>query len=167
MEDDPFAFVWNLARTARTPCARYVNQILDADLSSPLSEARRIVLNEAGSRYVTYRTMMNPTLETHPLYADTSVAEFERLITTRTRLGSHNLAVERGRWARVPRDERRCPACDVLEDECHVLCVCPLTEPQRLGFGFTAAQCTLPALFSLDPPNLCSYVYSVMKNSAS
>jgi hypothetical protein len=104
MEDDPFAFVWNLATTARTPCARYVNQILDADLSSPLSEARRIVLNEAGSRYVTYRTMINPTLETHPLYADTSVAEFERLITTRTRLGSHNLAVERGRWARVPRE---------------------------------------------------------------
>ena len=40
------------------------------------------------------------------------------------RLGSHNLPIETGRWARKVREERICTDCGVLGDERHVLYSC-------------------------------------------
>ena len=43
---------------------------------------------------------------------------------TRFRLGAHKLPIEKGRWTRIPREERKCPTCGVLGDERHVIYDC-------------------------------------------
>ena len=40
------------------------------------------------------------------------------------RVGSHNLKIETGRWANIPREERLCSSCHVLEDERHIIFDC-------------------------------------------
>ena len=40
------------------------------------------------------------------------------------RLGSHNLAIEKGRWRRIPRAERLCNKCRVIGDEYHLTYDC-------------------------------------------
>ena len=40
------------------------------------------------------------------------------------RLGSHNLEIEKGRWARIPRQDRKCKDCNVIGDEFHVIYNC-------------------------------------------
>ena len=40
------------------------------------------------------------------------------------RLGSHNLEIEKGRWARIPREERKCKECNVIGDEFHAIYSC-------------------------------------------
>ena len=41
------------------------------------------------------------------------------------RLSSHKLMIERGRWNKIVHKERTCLHCQVLEDEYHVVIVCP------------------------------------------
>ena len=54
------------------------------------------------------------------------VNERDRLILTRWRLSCHQLRIKTGRYERppVPRDERLCTVCFVLEDETHALFHC-------------------------------------------
>ena len=60
-----------------------------------------------------------------------------RVELSRFRLSSHGLLVEKGRWSRVPRDERLC-VCGVVQDERHVIEECMLTEHLRNGRRVTA-----------------------------
>ena len=43
----------------------------------------------------------------------------------RLRLISHRLVIERGRWTSIPRLDRKCTLCNELEDEYHVMLICP------------------------------------------
>ena len=45
----------------------------------------------------------------------------------RLRLSSHRLLVfiERGRWKSIPRMVRKCTLCNDIEDEHHVMLICP------------------------------------------
>ena len=52
------------------------------------------------------------------------VPEYLRVPFTRLRLSSHRLRIETGRWSRIPRENRLC-ACGVIQDEAHVIQVCP------------------------------------------
>ena len=47
-----------------------------------------------------------------------------RIIITRWRLSCFDLLIERGRYTGIPREDRLCSFCDVLEDECHVIFSC-------------------------------------------
>ena len=48
-----------------------------------------------------------------------------RKAMTQLRLSSHILLIERGRWKKIVRKEGTCSHCQVLEDEYHVVIVCP------------------------------------------
>ena len=37
----------------------------------------------------------------------------------------HHLAIETGRWTKIPREDRKCLHCDDIEDERHAFFVCP------------------------------------------
>ena len=53
---------------------------------------------------------------------------------TKSRVSSHRLEVEIGRWSRpvsTPFDERKCRICDKLEDEFHFLFECSLYADLR------------------------------------
>ncbi|ELT95591.1 hypothetical protein CAPTEDRAFT_200457 [Capitella teleta] len=64
------------------------------------------------TKYRTYCNLMNPEMKRHKMYTDLNVKEHARL-TTRFRLSSHNLAIERGNVGR----ERVCPECLVVQNE--------------------------------------------------
>jgi len=56
------------------------------------------------------------------------------LYATRLRLSSQKLAIETGRWSRIPREDRLCP-CSVIQMEEHVICRCPLSDHIQSQFG--------------------------------
>ena len=43
----------------------------------------------------------------------------------RMRLSSHRLFVERGRWKSIPRVDTKFTLCNEIEDEYHVMLICP------------------------------------------
>jgi hypothetical protein len=148
MQDDPFAHAWSLARNSRTPCARYITSL---ETFRPEVEERRLrekIQTSERTKFVTYRDLMNPGLEVHPMYRSTDSRERERLTLTKFRLSSHNLAIERGRWTRKPREERLCPTCNVVQDEHHAVTECRINADARRNIEATHLQ--LPQLFDLD-----------------
>jgi len=56
-----------------------------------------------------------------------------RYALTRIRLSSHRYKIKTGRWGRnkVPREERKCDICNVVEDEFHGLVSCPRFVNER------------------------------------
>ena len=43
----------------------------------------------------------------------------------------HNLAIEKGRYLKIPREQRLCVVCNVVEDEAHFLLHCKTNESLR------------------------------------
>ena len=58
-----------------------------------------------------------------------------RGIITRWRLSNHCLKIETGRYIGIPRNERVCDTCDILEDEHHVIFVCTRYAEIRQRFA--------------------------------
>ena len=58
------------------------------------------------------------------------VEEYQRIAFTKLRLSSHNLAIQRGRWTRQPREQRLCQLCDnhEVQDEAHIIERCHSTD---------------------------------------
>ena len=52
------------------------------------------VRNSGRTKYVTYRTLINPDMKVHGMYLNSEVSEHGRLVATKYRLSSQNL----GRW---------------------------------------------------------------------
>ena len=129
-EDDPLTHVWSIVSRANTPGARYINAVIGSDPTSERKKLKDRLLESEKSRYITYRSEMNPELCVHPMYKNLSVAEHERIVATRIRLSSHNLAIEKGRWSRIPRERRLC-SCGQVQTENHILSECPDTASIR------------------------------------
>ena len=149
MTDDPFAHVWRLTREANTPCARYINALVDFDEIQERNSRLDRVRISPRTKFITYRTLMNPLLEPHEMYNNPEIKEHERLTATRFRLCSHNLAIETGRWSRRPREDRLCPQCNSPQDENHALAECQINRDFRNSFP--NIDFTLPNFFTLQP----------------
>ena len=54
-----------------------------------------------------------------------------RLILAQFRLSEHKLLIEMGRSLKIPRDQRLCPMCNVLEDEFHFFFECKRNTNNR------------------------------------
>ena len=57
-----------------------------------------------------------------------------RKILTKFRISDHNLEVEIGRYQRIPRDQRKCKICKMLDDESHFLFHCQINNNLRQTF---------------------------------
>ena len=66
--------------------------------------------NTDSSKRITYMKM-NPSFSQHKVYESEHVPEYMRISFTRFRLSSHELNIEKGRWSRVPKENRKC-LCD-------------------------------------------------------
>ena len=64
-------------------------------------------------------------------YLDLSVTRAYRIAISKIKLSSHNFSIERGRWGRVPRLDRKCTECNEIEDEYHCLIECPRYANER------------------------------------
>ena len=82
-------------------------------------------------RYVTLFNLKSPTV----LYKS-SINDEHRMIITRWRLSCHKLYIETGRYKtpKIPREERLCLNCDVLEDENHAIFHCKVHQTIRRKF---------------------------------
>ena len=122
------------------------------------------IRNSERTKYMTYRTMMNPNLTYPDFYSHIGEAdddEKKRITSTRFRLSSHNLAIERGRWSRTPRDQRLC-SCGRVQDELHVISECP--EHQEIRRQNPTVHFHLPELFQAEPVTLKRIVSEVMND---
>ena len=74
-----------------------------------------------------------------------------RISLSKFRLSSHNLAIERGRYENIPRNERKCIFCNlnVIESEYHLLLVCPFYIELRRKY-FKPYFCHWPTLNKFD-----------------
>ena len=121
------------------------------------------------TRAVVYRTM-NPDLSVHPVYRGYSgVLEYKRIALTRCRLSSHSLAVDRGRGSRLPREQRTCPLDKTsIQDECHVLCFCPLTSAYRMRYDIHPQNITdIMNLAGSEILRASTYVHEVLNHFMS
>ncbi|ELU18775.1 hypothetical protein CAPTEDRAFT_218505 [Capitella teleta] len=132
MADNPFWFVYTKCQKKNTPCASYVQALETFDFEEEHDKLRRKTRCTTRMKFQTFCKVINPSLTKHTMYCNHDVLEQKRIATTRLRLSSHNLAIERGRWLQKPREERLCSTCHVIQHEQHALKDCTLnTEARR------------------------------------
>ena len=126
---------------------------------------REKIRERNGTKFVTYRQQINPELSVHRVYTEVSdLPEHERVEFTRIRVFAHNLAIEKGRWSRIKREERYCSCGPCVQTENHALLDCPVTLPLREKFRDSDISfIDLPDLFASNPRKLVQYVYQCMK----
>ena len=93
--------------------------------------------NTTSSKRSTYLGM-NPSLSQHDIYKNENVSEYLRISFTRFRVSSHDLNIEKGRWSKIPRENRKC-ICDQdeIQTEMHVLLQCPITYHIREKYNIS------------------------------
>ena len=103
---------------------------------------------------------INPFREWNKALYLTLPAPSKRLcLMARFRLSCHHLAVETGRWHDVRIDDRKCTLCTMgsVQDEHHVLFVCPTLSPMRGNF---------PVLFQNNRFSNVQELFQVDRSSA-
>ena len=152
MLDDPFMHIFKLCQRSNTPCYKYISDVLNSEPSEENQKLLNRISTSERTKYISYRTLMNPGLTKHAMYHECDVKEHERIATTQLRLSSHNLAIEKGRWCRKPPEERLCPICNVIQDKQHALRDCRVNATQRstLTQKIDGLDLCLPSLFTDD-----------------
>ena len=90
----------------------------------------KIIANARRGRYKFQMYLeLNPLLSTSP-YLSNLHPMCNNII--KFRVGSHNLPIEKGRWNRIPREERICAHCGILGDEKHIIYQCGLIQRNDL-----------------------------------
>ena len=132
LADDPFMSIWKICCDRNTPAVKYFHAILTGPDPVKEDTTRRQTSVRASARpkFMTY-VDLNPSLSVNRIYTDRAVMEHQRIYTTRFRLSAHNLAIETGRWSRIPREERLCQCGTGVQTEEHVIIQCPLTAQWR------------------------------------
>ena len=150
--DDPFMVIGKICVAARTKGAKYLEQCMCAGdvIEDDLVQRYQVVLNRAscnvdGNQRTKFRMYVstNPNGTVHPMYVRTAVSILDRnrACATRLRLSSHSLAIETGRWSRIPRDKRLC-SCGAVQTEEHVICFRPVSQHVRSQSEFVAVEFT-------------------------
>ena len=67
----------------------------------------KLINNTQSSKRMTY-LQLNLRILPHDIYSNTHVTEYERKAFTRFRTSSHNLKIEKVRWSRITRENRKC-----------------------------------------------------------
>ena len=159
-DNDPLMFAIDLHRNANTPFALYLTSLNTPSsfVSQGIEHIKQSILQSQRSKFTMY-VSLNPDLNQHPVYFEMKIPEYQRVIFTRLRLSAHNLRVETGRWARIPREERLC-SCGTgeVQTEEHVLVHCPLSNQLRslypdINFRF-------PDMFASPSMSLAAYIYN-------
>ena len=81
---------------------------------------------EASSRAIFYRSFV--TFQFQPYLDKVNISKYLQAYS-KLRMSSHRLQIEAGRWVRpvkIPRNQRKCFFCNILEDEYHFILQCPV-----------------------------------------
>lgn len=166
--DEPFHIAFELCREAETPGYRFITQALGYQCNvNPLDEIKCRVREKplTASKFVTYRTIINPHLSVHPAYMTSDfIPDFKRQALTRLRLMSHNLKIETGRRNGTPVELRLC-SCNEnqVQDESHVLIDCSLSRDCRARYNTLDFNSLCALMEGSEVKNLCDFIYDVLK----
>ena len=164
--EEPFQKVYEMCRSKNTPGFRFLQKtIIDHQNEESLEKYVNVVKNSALSKFETYRTKLNPELNTHKIYGKTVyIPDYLRTSFSRLRLMSQGLRIETGRWSRTKRVNRVCQCNGTsVQDECHVVLVCSLSVHLRTEFGMLFFASMNSLIESEDIYNLCKYIHKVLK----
>ena len=121
------------------------------------------------SMTIRYREVSN--LQYPDVLYNSFMTEKYRTVITRWRMSCHSLRIETGRYnrPRIPRNERTCKACVVLEDERHALFECPAHTFIRLRYNnilsdYTTVQLILHPNSIEDANTIGRYILDIEKN---
>ena len=131
-EDD--AVITNILRMCRqSSILDYYSNLNGNNCTDFLTNIDEKIRLDDSSMIVYYRNIIH--LEKSCIY-NSFLNDYYRKIITRWRLSSHKLKVETERYSRnyVPRQSRVCLLCNILEDENHVVFVCPIYQLIRAKF---------------------------------
>ena len=124
----------------------------------PLKDIRdAVIADNVRTKIKTYKEI-NPELSVNEVYRDTNI--YVRIEFTRFRTSSHNLQVEKGRWQRIPRQQRYC-SCEnaSVQDETHVIFNCQYTTDLRVKFNISQVT-PMSEIFNIK--NIY-FIYEIMK----
>ena len=112
--------------------------------------------NDPESRLGTY-LLINPQLKAPTLYKNQ--LEFERVLLTRYRCGSHNLKIETGRLniPKIPRENRICSCNSGIQSLHHCFFECPLLRELLQGTEFTSLE------EAINLPNIVNLLLNIEK----
>ena len=169
-DEEPFCYVYRLCGEANTPGFRFLSNSIDREPVTGLGlEKIKAIIRakpQSATKYVTYRSKLNPSLSTHPIYTCKShIPDYMRQAFTRIRLMSHNLKIETGRWSRIPMESRVCScANNITQTEEHVLLYCPISNNCRLKYPMLNFNNMTELIDRQDNlKELCNYMYDVLK----
>ena len=168
-EEEPFYLAFKLCETANTPGYKFLSQALRYDTNvNPLDRLRRRIMDKPqnASKFVTYRTQINPGLSVHSVYESKNyIPDYKRQAFTRLRLMSHNLKIETGRRHGIPSELRLCSCTNAsVQDESHVLLYCSLSRHYRNEYHMLDFSSMYNLMGSCEHAGyLCEYIYNVMK----
>ena len=73
-------------------------------------------------------------------YVSSENLEYRKLIT-KFRISDHSLEIEKGRHYKIPRENRLCKTCNIIEDEKHFILNCNLNKiPRKTIFDIYSAE---------------------------
>ena len=75
------------------------------------------------SKLFLYKSLKN-SLDSE-FYLKSKCSEFKNIIS-KFRISNHSLLIEKGRYLKIPRENRVCYKCNVVEDELHFLLYCTI-----------------------------------------
>ena len=166
-EEEPLSIVYNLCKRANTRGYQLLSKSNDVRAENTIEVTKeRITADENSSKLRTYKSI-NPHLSVHEVYharKDKHIMDYKRVEFTRFRTSTHRLYIERGRWSRVPSEQRLC-RCNRrnVEDEEHVTLNCEITNDLRARYdirGYT----NLEMLFTKhNKYELVDFIFEVMK----
>ena len=135
LDETPLKKIYKICEGKQTRGYKYIrNLMMPSEIQPAQPSLLQTFANERGTKAATYRTI-NPDLKVHPVYVSKEyVDERARITFTKLRLSSHSLKVETGRWSRIAPEDRLCGCGGAVEDEEHVLLLCPKTEFARQRF---------------------------------
>ena len=129
------------------------------DIGQSMTNLHQEVMDSQKSKCIYYKRI-SPNMHVHNIYSEKSaVNELERISWTKLRLSAHSLAIETGRWNRLPEDQRLCQ-CGLVQTERHVIEECVLSRHVRQMYNVTS----LVNLVSerQDYQEVCHIVHSIL-----
>ena len=129
-------FVLKLTREGNRKMSRIIDSLLHTHDTSnaSINQLQEEICASTKTKSITYREI-NPNLSVHTVYSKHNIdnlfiPEHYRIAFSQMRLSSHRLRIETGRWSRIPQENRVCE-CGAVQNESHILTVCPLTQHLR------------------------------------
>ena len=165
--------IWNLYQNkvdaGSGGIIEYYQSLQSKNKESNREQRKNRINSSEMSMTVRYRDVS--TLQYPSILYDSFVIEKYRTVITRWRLSCHSLRIETGRYQRpsLPRNERTCTVCNILEDEHHALFVCPAHTFIRLHYAnillsYTTVQSILNPKSTEDANSIGKYILEIERN---